>query len=184
MVATAENIRLAFPERVLGRSLTMKIFLGAAKGPITFLTWSTSSLAREASSVGSYANSLIRSVGASSMKGRKTYGFSVTKAYTACPVNSSAVPMTAVSATPLCMIKADSISAVDRRCPETLITSTRLSLQAGYPPREVLTIDTAFDPNVTMFIASGTVSRIENSRVWLHVSLQVTVMVIVDRSGN
>lgn len=50
---------LAFPERVLGRSLTMKIFLGAAKGPITFLTWSTSSLAREASSLWSYVNSLV-----------------------------------------------------------------------------------------------------------------------------
>ena len=35
------------------------------------------------------------------------------------------VNVPAVSATPLCIIKADSISAVDNRCPETLMTSTR-----------------------------------------------------------
>ena len=127
--------RLTLPERVLGRSLTMKIFFGAAKGPMTFLTWSTSSFDREASSFGSYANSLIQPVSLDGMEGYGTYGLSVTKAKTACPVSSSAVPMTAVSATPLCIIKADSISAVDKRCPETLITSTRRSFTGGTPSR-------------------------------------------------
>ena len=71
---------------------------------------------------------------------RGTYGLSVTNAYTACPVSSSADPITAaqakpnqiddqhrgtaraikrdapaVSATPACNISADSISAVDSR---------------------------------------------------------------------
>jgi len=58
-------------------------------------------------------------------------GFIQTKACTACPVTSSAQPTTAVSATPLCRIRADSTSAVESRWPETLITSeSQLSVQA------------------------------------------------------
>jgi hypothetical protein len=45
----------------------------------------------------------------STKRQKKIDGFSVTKANMACPVNSSAVPMIVVSATPLCIIKADSI---------------------------------------------------------------------------
>jgi hypothetical protein len=47
-----------FPDLVLGKSLTMMIFLGAAKGPITLRTWRISSLVRPASLLESYVNSL------------------------------------------------------------------------------------------------------------------------------
>src|SRR6266852_2634175 len=50
--------RIILPERVLGRSGTMYTFLGAAKGPITLRTWSTSSLLRPSSLSRSYLNSL------------------------------------------------------------------------------------------------------------------------------
>jgi hypothetical protein len=61
----------------------MKIFVGAAKGPITFPTWSTSSLAKTI---------VIQ------QNDKKTDTLIVTKANMACPVNSSVVPMTVVSA--------------------------------------------------------------------------------------
>jgi hypothetical protein len=79
------------------------------------------------------------------------------------------------------MIKVDSISAVDKRWPKTLITSTRRSLQVGHPPVEVLTIDMALDPNVIMFILRGIVSGVKKSGVWLHIGPQVMVVVVVDR---
>jgi hypothetical protein len=41
--------RLTFPERVLGKSGTMYIFFGAANGPMTLRTCSTSSFASAAS---------------------------------------------------------------------------------------------------------------------------------------
>ena len=49
---------------------------------------------------------------------------SVTNAQTDWPVSSSLWPITAASATFGCETIADSISAVDMRCPETLITSS------------------------------------------------------------
>jgi hypothetical protein len=49
---------------------------------------------------------------------------SVTNAATDWPVSSSDWPMQAASATFSCETIADSISAVDMRCPETLITSS------------------------------------------------------------
>ena len=49
---------------------------------------------------------------------------SVTNAVTDWPVSSSLCPMTAASATTSCDTIADSISAVDMRCPETLSTSS------------------------------------------------------------
>ena len=54
----AKGKRRTLPERVLGKSETMYIFFGAAKGPITFRTWSVSSFVSPASSFGSYENSL------------------------------------------------------------------------------------------------------------------------------
>ena len=42
--------------------------------------------------------------------------------------NTLQKPLCTVSATPLCIIRANSISAVDNRCPDTLITSTRKRL--------------------------------------------------------
>jgi len=45
--------RMILPDRVLGRSGTMKIFFGAANGPMTFLTWRMSSFVREPTSLGS-----------------------------------------------------------------------------------------------------------------------------------
>jgi hypothetical protein len=85
----------------------LTIFLGAAKGPITFLTCKVNSFANSGSSVDFESYS----------------GFIQTKACTACPVTSSAHPTTAVSATPLWRIRADSTSAVESRWPDTLITS-------------------------------------------------------------
>ena len=49
---------------------------------------------------------------------------SVTNAVTHWPVSSSVWPITAASATFGCETIADSTSAVDIRCPETLITSS------------------------------------------------------------
>lgn len=118
-------------------------FLGAAKGPMTLRTWRTSSFVSEVSSFSSYANSLLQQQWLCNVhldrKTPTTHGLRVTKAKTVCPVISSAAPITgcilvielsevshygpAVSATPLCKINADSISAVDKRWPATLITS-------------------------------------------------------------
>lgn len=70
------------PDRVFGRSLTMKIFFGAANGPMTFLTWSVSSFARAVSS-SSYVNSLEGSrvrIKIPHLFISSTYGFRVTKA--------------------------------------------------------------------------------------------------------
>jgi hypothetical protein len=49
---------------------------------------------------------------------------SVTNATIACPVSSSARATTAASATASCATIADSTSAVDSRCPDTLMTSS------------------------------------------------------------
>jgi len=97
-------LRMILPLRVLGRSGTTKMALGAAKGPMLFLTCRMRSFFR---------SSLI-----------SLPSLIATKALTACPVNSSLIPTTAASATALCSIKAASISAVDRRCPLTLTTSS------------------------------------------------------------
>lgn len=88
-------LRIIFPLRVLGRSVTMMIVFGAANGPMllrtcrmrSFFSWSVISLP-----------SLME-----------------TKALTAWPVSSSATPTTAASATAACSISAASISAVERR---------------------------------------------------------------------
>lgn len=71
--------RIIFPLRVLGRSSTTNTVFGAANGPIDFLTCATNSL-RVASLF-------------------STPPFRATKALTAWPVNSSAIPTTAASAT-------------------------------------------------------------------------------------
>ena len=56
----------------------------------------------------------------------------MTKAHTAWPVVSSAAPTTAASATFGCDTSADSISVVERRWPDTFITSsTRPSSQTS-----------------------------------------------------
>lgn len=96
--------RMILPDRVLGRSSTMKMAFGAAKGPICFRTCRMRSF-------------LVCSPWS-------TPSFNETNAFTACPVNSSLMPTTAASATPSCSISAASISAVERRWPETLTTSS------------------------------------------------------------
>ena len=116
------RIRLMIlPLRVLGRSSTAYTALGAANGPIDLRTWRMSSL---------------RMASVSPLP-----ALSETNALTAWPVSSSWIPTTAASATasakisryPLifcavhdlpCSIKAASISAVERRWPETLTTSS------------------------------------------------------------
>ena len=95
---------MILPDLVFGRSSTMNMALGAANGPIDFRTCRMSSF--RVLSSGSVPS------------------LSATKALTACPVSSSLMPTTAASATPLCSMRAASISAVDRRWPETLTTSS------------------------------------------------------------
>lgn len=114
--------RIILPLRVLGRSSTTKTALGAANGPIDLRTCITRSL---------------RTCSVVSLPSLRE-----TKALTAWPVSSSAIPTTAASATwsvatvslrpphktlqsyLRCSIRAASISAVDKRCPETLTTSS------------------------------------------------------------
>ena len=95
---------MIFPDLVFGRSSTMKTALGAANGPMDFRTCRMRSF--RVCSLGSVPS------------------LRATKAFTAWPVNSSLIPTTAASATPLCSMRAASISAVDRRWPETLTTSS------------------------------------------------------------
>ena len=74
------RIRLIIlPDRVLGRSSTMKTAFGAAKGPIDLRTWRTRSFL-------TWSLDSLPSLRA-------------TKAFTAWPVNSSLMPTTAASAT-------------------------------------------------------------------------------------
>lgn len=72
----------------------------------------------------------------------------------------------AVSATPLCRMSADSISAVERRCPETLMTSV-LALTSTFDQEKDLTIDATLNPNIAMFVTSSTVASVEDSGVRL-----------------
>jgi hypothetical protein len=63
-------------------------------------------------------------------------------------------------------MSADSISAVERRCPETLMTSI-LALTSTFDQGEDLTIDATLDPNIAMFVTSSAVTSVENSRIRL-----------------
>jgi len=79
---------MIFPERVLGKSPMMKIFLGAANGPMTLRTWRTSSLIRADSLLGSYLNSLEIPISPASpldggKKKKNAHGLRVTNAKTA-----------------------------------------------------------------------------------------------------
>ena len=96
--------RMILPERVLGRSSAQMIRLGRANLPIREATFSR--ISPISSSVPSRSPS------------------SVTNAVIAWPVSSSAWPITAASATLPCETIADSTSAVESRCPETLTTSS------------------------------------------------------------
>jgi hypothetical protein len=98
------SLRMIFPDLVLGRSSAQMIRLGLASLPIWRPTWSRSTVSRSASGTAPDPR--------------------VTYATTAWPVRSSAEAMTAASATAGCETRADSISAVDSRWPETLITSS------------------------------------------------------------
>ena len=86
----------------------------------------------------------------------------------------------AVSATPLCKIRADSISAVERRCPETLMTSVKY--QHHKRPAQIIshTVDTSFDPDIPMLVPRRTISSIEQPRIRRHVSLEVSLVVLID----
>jgi hypothetical protein len=68
----------------------------------------------------------------------------------------------------LCKINADSISAVESRWPDTLITSAthRSDYASGKLTKEV-TVNAAFDPDISMFITSGSVTSEEQTRVGL-----------------
>ena len=96
---------MILPERVLGRSSAQMIRLGRASLPIRL---ATVSLISETNSSDPSASS----------------PSSVTKAQIDWPLSSSAWPITAASATFGCATIADSTSAVDIRCPETLTTSS------------------------------------------------------------
>ena len=103
--------RMIFPERVLGSSGTIMIWRGLAIGPISLATWLRSAW-------------MVASPSSAASPRR------MTNAHTAWPVVSSAAPTTAASATDGCDTRADSISAVESRWPETFMTSsTRPSSQ-------------------------------------------------------
>ena len=105
---------MILPERVLGSSGTTSTRLGLAMGPMFLPTCCRSSSSTSATS---------RSAAAASSVSR-------TNATTASPVVSSFAPTTADSATDGCATREDSISVVDRRWPETFMTSsTRPSSQ-------------------------------------------------------
>ena len=95
---------MILPERVFGRSADQTIRLGRENFPI--LPATCSRISSTSSSVPSRSPSR------------------VTKAQIYWPVSSSAWPITAASATFGCETIADSTSAVERRWPETLITSS------------------------------------------------------------
>jgi hypothetical protein len=88
--------QFTFPEQVLGKSQAIMTFLGAAKDLMTLRTWRMSSFAKAGSS--SYLNSLGVRENIICKQWTKedeyTHGLRVTNAKTACPVSSSAVPIT------------------------------------------------------------------------------------------
>ena len=47
-----------------------------------------------------------------------------------------------------------------------------------------LTIHTTLDPDVTMFITCSTVAGVENTRVRLHIGIQVALVIPEDRARN
>ena len=103
--------RMILPDRVLGSSSTTMICRGRAILPISLATWARSSDTTSSPPVPASA--------------RK-----ITNATMAWPVVSSVAPTTAASATLGWETRADSISVVDIRCPDTFITSsTRPSSQ-------------------------------------------------------
>ena len=99
---------MILPERVLGRLSPKRMSLGFAMGPISLATQLRSSVAIFL---------------ASSPVGRER--LSTTKAQMASPVVSSGRPTTAASATSSVQLtRADSISIVPMRWPETFSTSS------------------------------------------------------------
>ncbi|MDT4871360.1 hypothetical protein FQZ97_1064850 [compost metagenome] len=100
--------RMILPLRVLGRLSPKRMSFGLAIGPISLPTQSRNTLAMAL---------------ASSPVGRER--LSTTKATMASPVRSSGRPTTAASATrSVLLTKADSISIVPMRWPDTLSTSS------------------------------------------------------------
>ena len=97
--------RMILPERVLGSSSTTMICRGLAIAPISLATWDLSS----ATTSGPPSPASERKI---------------TNATIACPVVGSVAPTTAASATLGCETRADSISVVDIRWPDTFITSS------------------------------------------------------------
>lgn len=46
------------------------------------------------------------------------------------------------------------------------------------------TVNAALDPNIPMLVAGSAVTGVEVSGIWLHIGLQVTLVVLVDRARN
>ena len=104
---------MIFPECVLGRSSLHSMRFGRASLPICCATCSR--------------------IWASISGVPSSSPWSVTNATIAWPVSSSDCATTAASATFSCATIADSTSAVERRCPETLITSSIRPTIHRYP---------------------------------------------------
>lgn len=47
-----------------------------------------------------------------------------------------------------------------------------------------LTINTTLNPDISMLITSSTITSIEETRVWLHISIEVSFMVLVYATSN
>lgn len=52
------------------------------------------------------------------------------------------------------------------------------------PQRLTRTINTTLDPDVTVLITSGTITSIKSTWVGLHISLEITLMVLPNGTGN
>ena len=115
--ACRRSLRMIFPERVFGSLLTKRISSGLAIPPICFTTSAqTSSWSKLAGFVEV-----------------PDFSLQVTKATIACPLISWGRPTTAASATWGWVTIALSISAVPRRWPATLRTSSILPDIQKYP---------------------------------------------------
>src|ERR1700730_12671275 len=98
--------------------------------------------------------------------------------------------MTAASATEWCKMRADSISAVERRWPDTLMTSnsqdisTISHINTMSTIHALLTINTATDPNITILGAGCTISREIETLVGTEIGVEITVVVVVDSTSH
>jgi hypothetical protein len=50
--------------------------------------------------------------------------------------------------------------------------------------RQLRTINTTFDPNISMLVPCSTISSVKVARIRIHIGFMVAFMVLVDRTSN